>query len=504
MEALAAPDFCVMQADIVNTLKAKMENPKLFVSYSWSSPEHEDWVLTLAAELRENGVDITLDKWDLKEGHDANAFMEKMVTDPEIKKVILVCDKIYAEKADKRKGGVGTEAQIISGEIYAKVDQDKFVAVLAERDGEGNACLPTYYKSRIYVDLSDNDLYAKNFEQLLRWVYDKPFFIKPELGKAPSFLEGSESAISLGTTSRFKTCLDAIRHGKSYASGATNEYLDIFVQNLERYRITDKEGKEFDDLVIENIENLIPYRNEAIEVFLALSQYRANPETYSIMHRFFEQLIPYMDRPAGINQWQEWDFDNFQFIANELFLYCISSLLKYECFEGVKNLLGQGYFSVSDRNGSGSKMKNFCEFSQHLRSLEHRNKRLNLRRLSLYADLLSERSKASGFNFEQIMQADFLIFLKNSFDCLKEEFYQDWWPNTLLYARNYGAFEIFARAESKTYFERIKNVLNIQSKDDFALLMQAFKEGKLHVPKWEFNSVPVISLCNFEKLASKP
>ena len=38
----------------------------------------------------ESGVDVIFDKWDLKEGHDANAFMEKMVTDPEIEKVILL------------------------------------------------------------------------------------------------------------------------------------------------------------------------------------------------------------------------------------------------------------------------------------------------------------------------------------------------------------------------------------------------------------------------------
>jgi hypothetical protein len=51
-------------------------------------------VLRLAGELRASGVDVTLDKWDLKEGHDAHAFMEQMVTDPDIEKVIMVCDKI--------------------------------------------------------------------------------------------------------------------------------------------------------------------------------------------------------------------------------------------------------------------------------------------------------------------------------------------------------------------------------------------------------------------------
>jgi hypothetical protein len=119
------------------------EKPKIFISYSWSSPEHEQWVLNLATELMEAGVDAVLDKWDLKEGNDAYAFMEKMVTDPNIKKVIIVCDRKYSEKADKRSGGVGTETQIISPEIYEKENQDKFVAVLAERDADGNAYLPT-------------------------------------------------------------------------------------------------------------------------------------------------------------------------------------------------------------------------------------------------------------------------------------------------------------------------------------------------------------------------
>src|SRR5262245_28656183 len=94
--------------------------PKAFISYSWSSQAHQKWVLDLATQLRENGVDVTIDKWDLKEGHDAIKFMEQMVTDPEIKKVIIVLDRTYAEKADGRKGGVGTETQIISPEIYAK------------------------------------------------------------------------------------------------------------------------------------------------------------------------------------------------------------------------------------------------------------------------------------------------------------------------------------------------------------------------------------------------
>ncbi len=140
-----------------------MPGPKTFVSYSWSSPEHQQWVIDLATQLRENGVDAILDKWDLKEGHDSIAFMEKMVTDPTVEKVIMVSDRVYAEKADGRRGGVGAEAQIISPQIYAKADQNKFVAVVSELDAEGKPFLPTYYGARIFLDLSKQEIYPENF-----------------------------------------------------------------------------------------------------------------------------------------------------------------------------------------------------------------------------------------------------------------------------------------------------------------------------------------------------
>jgi hypothetical protein len=274
------------------------ESPKLFISYSWSSPEHELWVVNLATQLRESGVDVILDKWDLKEGYDAIKFMEKMVSDPAIKKVAIICDRLYVEKADGRSGGVGTETQIITSEIYEKEDQSKFVAIITQKDEEGKPYLPIYYKSRIYIDLSDNDLYAKNFEQLERWIYDEPLFIKPELGKKPAYLSESPT-ISLGTTVKFKRALEAIRNNKDYCTGALSEYFETFTVNLERFRLEEGEG-EFDDKVIQSIEEFLPLRNEAIEIFLALAQYRNRSETHRQIHRFFESLIPYMHRLEGV------------------------------------------------------------------------------------------------------------------------------------------------------------------------------------------------------------
>jgi hypothetical protein len=478
-------------------------NPKLFISYSWSSPEHQEWVINLATELRDAGVDVILDKWDLKEGNDAIAFMEKMVSDPEIKKVAIICDHMYAEKADGRRGGVGTETQIISPEIYAKQDQSKFVAVLSERDESGKPSLPTYYKSRIYIDLSISDQYASEFERLLRWIYDKPLYIKPELGKQPAFLS-EENAISLGTTVQFRRAIDAIRNNKEYANGALEEYLSTFILNLERFRITDKSG-EFDDRVVDSIDRFLPFRNEAIELFFAIAQYRNTPEIIQKLHCFFENLIPYMEKPKDVTSWRDSDFDNFRFIIHELFLYAIACLLKYECFDSVSYLLRYGYYVAENSDYGRNEIVRFSVFYEPTRSFEYRNDRLKLNRQSIRADYLIERSKISGMTDRQLMQADFVLFIRDAFNSLKNGIFQSWYPLTLVYSeRHSGSFELFARAQSKEYFERLKGIFDIQDKKDFEALMAAFKDNKLTAPRFGWTFVNPEILVGFEKLATRP
>lgn len=160
--------------------------PKVFISYSWSS---DRLVLELAQRLISHGVDVVLDKWELKEGQDKYAFMERCVNDPDITKVLIICDRVYAQKANNRTGGVGDETVIISGEIYGKMKQEKFIPIIAERDDEGNEYLPAYIKTRIYIDLSDTIKYEEQYEKLLRNIYEKPQLVKPKLGKRPEWLD---------------------------------------------------------------------------------------------------------------------------------------------------------------------------------------------------------------------------------------------------------------------------------------------------------------------------
>ena len=481
-----------------------MSDPKLFISYCWSSLEHQEWVLRLGTELRENGVDVILDKWDLKEGNDANLFMEKMVSDDSIKKVILVIDEQYSDKANKRAGGVGIETQIISAEVYESVDQNKFVAVIASRDSEGKAKLPVFYKSRIYIDLSDEDLYSNNFEQLLRWVYDKPLNIKPELGNKPAFLN-EETSTSLGTSVIFRRSIDAIKSSKPHANGSLVEYFSLFSKNLSRFRLAPSQGAtDFDQKIIDSIEQFIPARNELIEIFATIAQYDSSAGTGPVIHKFFESLIPYMDRPEGINSYHKWDWDNLKFIIHESFILCIGTLLKHERYDLVEHLVRQCYYVEKDENYGQSKMHSYGIFWNHLESLSYRNTRLKLRRLSVHADLIKERCTDSGVSFNHLMQADFILYISEALQGLREDRRQEWWPETLVFKSFHGGtFEIFLRAESTEYFNRMASVFGIKSKSDFAPLIEAIKDQKIYVPKWDFDRINPLELMNYEKLCSR-
>jgi hypothetical protein len=472
-------------------------HPKLFISYSWSNPDHEKMVLELAVNLTESGVEVILDKWDLKAGHDAYVFMEQMVNDPDIHKVACIMDKAYAEKADGRAGGVGTESQIISKELYSKTDQSKFVAVVTEKDEQGQPYLPAFFRARIYIDLSSPDHYSENYEQLLRWIYDQPMHVKPEIGSKPAFLDTDQS-VQIGTSTLYRHAIEAIRLNKAHSLGALNEYLKAFADNLERFRIPKSED-EYDELLLQNIDQFLPARNEFIQLLLTVCAYPAAAYGEAL-HQFFENLIHYLTVPISRDGvYREGSIDNFRFIIHELFLYAIAVLLKQNCFDIVYNLVAQDYYKTGTEYDQ-QEMLPYTVLRAPVRSLKYRNERLQLRRISLHADMLEKRASSSGIAFKYLMQADFVLFMRDQVTGERKI----WWPETLVYlGYNPRPFEIFVRAESRTYFDKFKHLLGINELKDLDELFTGYQTRKYSLPRWDFTEVDPQFLMAYDRLAKK-
>jgi len=161
-----------------------MANPTCFLSYSWESESHKDWVRRLGTDLMRHGVNVRLDQWDARPGIDLGHFMEHNIRSADF--VLLICTPDFANKANKTVGGVGYEKAIITGELFQNTpDQGKYVPLL--RSGEIVIALPSYLASKLYIDFRDDKYFEGAFETLLRHIFDSPKHPKPPIGSLPDF-----------------------------------------------------------------------------------------------------------------------------------------------------------------------------------------------------------------------------------------------------------------------------------------------------------------------------
>ncbi len=354
--------------------------PKVFISYSWSTQLHINWVLELAEKLMNDGVNVILDKWDLKEGQDIYHFMEQMVNDETITKVLIIIDKMYTEKANDRAGGVGTETLIISPKIYKKYDQEKFIPIIRELQDDGKPYIPTYVNGRIFIDFTSDDYFLDEYEKLLRNIFIQTMYIKkPILGTPPSYIL-EKDPIQIKTFNKLKILQNAILNDNKFAKNYVRDYLDTLVFAFDDFKLKYEKQDNFDELFMDNISNFISYRDNFVE-FLELVYTAFEPnEINQLLHQFWENIIEFKYTSSEIKQSSEWDYDNYKFIIYELFLYFITVLIKCNHFDSVNFFLSEKYYSEISRNHEQDNIFSHSIFSApKIGTLDYRKEKLNLR-----------------------------------------------------------------------------------------------------------------------------
>ncbi len=463
-----------------------MERPKgVFISYSWTTSEHEEWVLELATRLRENGVDVKLDKWDLKEGQDVYTFMESMVSSKEIDKVLIICERAYIEKAEIRKGGVGTETQIITPEIYNDVNQEKFIPIIAERGKNGETLIPTYIKTRKYIDLSSEDTYEKGYETLLRNIFERPQYRKPGLGAPPEWLFEEEVEHNK-TTGLLKQLEDAMQRVPNRVKGLSNKFIESFFECLDQFHIKEfDKSTPIDEIILNQINRMLPLRDDYIAYLESLCNYYDELDV-DILTDFFERIYSYTQPYEGISLYIDCQSDHFKFIVQELFIYTFTILLNNAQYETAGEFLRSVFFVKID---SRSELchEGYCIFRTYIKSLEeYRKGRLKLNRVSLVADLLVQRAESKKYS-KAILDADLLLYyLQFIYD---KEFNWPWFPSTYIYAR-YREIEILQRLVSKRFFNKVQPLFGMSSDQ----LKTKFKEFKDDTRGYNnsFERIPVL------------
>lgn len=442
--------------------------PKVFISYSWSSDSN---TVSLAERLSSDGVDVILDKWELKEGQDKYSFMERCVNDSDVTKVLIVCDSNYVEKANTRQGGVGDETAIISPEIYGQVKQNKFIPIVIEKSEGGEPCLPTYIKSRIYIDLSDGEKYEEEYEKLVRSIYEKPLYRKPAIGSRPAWLDENE----------------------------TNLFpLQKLIKEIKNSRNQNTQEKLIKTFEAEHVEILKTYYNANIsgeEVYEKWNQLKSVRDCYldwlevvlesecdagEILCDYFEYMYNTLNSIKtfdDVNFCVEQAFDIYKIYIWELFICTVTCLRYYDKFDILYTLLSNTYFLINTPFDNKGEASNYSRFRYYSSLLEDQYKPMTNEKKTLTLmgkTLCVDRQHQPIYTKVSLANADlFLYQVFGGFDVVSD-YQTKWFPTCYVYASKNN----WDKLQSKRYCKKICTLFGVSDIEKLKEVIQKCKYEK--------------------------
>ena len=440
--------------------KPKIEHPKIFVSYAWGTDEYQSKVLSFATDLVNDGIDVQLDKWSLKEGNDTYAFMEECVTDSSITNVLILLDEQYKTKANSRSGGVGTETQIISPEIYNKVKQEKFIPVVFERGVNGEVHKPAYLKGLLHFDLSISERYDNEYQRLVKRLFGIETYQKPELGNKPSWLDSTPTV-----STKIRSAYSVLKSNLS-----DKVQTEKFVSYLFQLRDMILEFRNDEGLCGSSLDKYIsaytntkPIRDEFLQLMQYVSyvkdseQYIANilEETWNILKR----------ENSLLNEIK-------LTLLHEIFIYVIAIYYKNKNYDSLAYTLQKTYFTYEHSKNSA---KNFNIFYFHNQNFDNAmSKRDDKNYYSGTAQYWIENICTEYCSKNELIFADLLCF---NYSVFGKDYRHDWYwfPKTYVYGGHENAMmRTFAvKLQSLEYLSKASQIFGY---NDLQALITKFAE----------------------------
>jgi hypothetical protein len=129
-----------------------------------------EWIEKFAFRLKGNGLEVLVDRWNLKLGDSITRFMETAVESCDF--VLLICTPQYKLRAENRTGGVGYEHDLMTARKLAVGEYAKFIPIL--RAGTWYTATPKWIAGQLGVDLRGKNYAEDNFQNLVDHLLKSP------------------------------------------------------------------------------------------------------------------------------------------------------------------------------------------------------------------------------------------------------------------------------------------------------------------------------------------
>lgn len=459
--------------------------PKVFISYSWSSQEYKNFIKDIADILIDNGISVIIDIYDLTEGHDKISFMEKISTDTSISHVLIMCDKVYMEKANSRKAGIGIESQIISQEIYDKMQQNKFIPIVCEMEN-GKPLLPVFINSRIYIDFSTEEKRNQNMEQLIRTIYGKPIYEKPPLGTPPVYITNPQAHSTNKINYSLNILKDALSKDKKGIALYRRNFLSACIEHIETLRIrTAPPGDYFSKQILDDCSKHKEIRNYIIDWISFESEFESFNQTESVLIGFLEKLIELKENPPELNSYNTRWFIANHFFVYELVIYIIAALIKSERYKFIGSILQTKYLRAPIYRSNNNRFEDFETFYFYSDVL---NEALGNRYYAPAAELLHRQADRVDIPFDRLIESDFICYMMALLNDVH------WYPQTHYYMGHKG-IELFMLAERKKDYLKICDITGYSNSTEIKQILLS----KTQQIRGDFQFKNIAEIINFNR-----
>lgn len=434
---------------------SEIKTKEVAISYAWTSERHKREVREFAEQLMADNICVHLDQWEFKKGNSLSKNMEDLLKSDEIDNILIICDELYAEKANGRKGGVGTETLIISPDVYANAKQDKVIPIVWERDDDGNAFLPTYLEDRDYIDFSNDDIFDEQYRELVLQIYGKAKHKRPKLGKTPAFVLDDVPTFQ---TSKFNLRRLSSSLNSNNVDVVCSEFLDNFIDDLKLIssNVPTKNYKDTSSHLISYIEKYDLIRDFFIQFFDKVTKIQEVELIIDSLIDFFVELEFLSDNHYNLKRA---DKLFYSFVLRELFLYTISLGLKNKKYSFVRKVIHSPYYFKGDKNEPDYFVKfNYTSdlinvLNYHIITVQQKNK------ASPIGEILIERLNGL-VKHEMFVDVDLICFYVT---LLYYEYFGDVWiPFTYPYKQNDNV-DLIRKLSKKSHFDNVKCIFEVNT-----------------------------------------
>lgn len=135
--------------------------PKVFISYKWEGDAQDDWVVNLATDLKSAGMNVFLDRWDIRLGDSFTDYMTSKLGQADVMLFVMTKASVRAVEARSKRGGaLRFEMQLAQSRRLAG---ENLRIIPIYREGSRTAA---QLRDHRYADFRDDSKY-KNVLQVL-------------------------------------------------------------------------------------------------------------------------------------------------------------------------------------------------------------------------------------------------------------------------------------------------------------------------------------------------